>query len=135
MAKSLLVVDDDADLASGLKLFLEAKGFEIKTAGSVQAASALLDAGYKPDLVVSDVMMTEVNDGIVFARELRKREACKKTPIVMLTGMRESIGFFPFKDDPRDPTFLPVDAFFEKPVKRDLLLAKIVELLGATRPT
>ena len=131
MARKLLLVDDDRDLVSGLKLFLESKVFEVATAESTNAAFAVLNGTFRPDAMVIDVMMEGTNDGIVFARDLRKHVVGKSMPVVMLTGMRQHIGAFPFKDDPRDASFLPVDAFLEKPIKRDLLLAKIEEVLAA----
>ena len=133
MVKRLLLVDDDRDLVAGMKLFLESKGFEVATAQSVKDAFAVLNGTYRPDAMVVDVMMEGTSDGIVFARELKTHAVGKTIPIVMLTGMRDHIGFFPFKGDPRDADFLPVDAFLEKPVKKELLLAKIQEVLSANR--
>ncbi|MBI5481781.1 MAG: response regulator transcription factor [Deltaproteobacteria bacterium] len=133
MARKILVIDDDPDLVAMIKLGLEAKGFEVATAASGKDAMAVLDGGFGPDGIVLDVMMAGRADGMIFARQLRKNAAHKHIPILMLTGMREATGFGPIKDDPRDPVFLPVDVFLEKPIKRDVLLAKIEELLAAHR--
>jgi CheY-like chemotaxis protein len=133
MAQKVLLVDDDPQLVSMLQLFLESKGFEVATADSSATAQKALDGGFAADAMVLDVMMAGRADGFIFIRKLRKIAAYRDLPVVMLTGMREATGFGPLKDDPRDPVFLPVDVFLEKPVKRDLLLAKLEEIIAARR--
>jgi len=129
MAHRIMVVDDDPDLVAGLKLFLESKGFEVSSADSGEAAFKALEAGPRPDAMILDVMMAGRADGFIFVRRLRKMEPYRALPVVMLTGMRQATGFAPVRDDPRDPVFLPVDAFMEKPVDREKLLSKLREVV------
>jgi CheY-like chemotaxis protein len=131
MGHKIIVIDDDVDFAAQVKLALEAKGYEVLTAASAAAAMSVLDGGFEPDGMILDVMMGGRAEGMIFARRLRKIERHRSIPILMLTGMREATGFGPIKDDPRDPVFLPVDLFLEKPVKQEQLLAKVEELLAA----
>ena len=51
----------------------------------------------------------------------------------MLTGMRQATGFRPIQEDPRDPAFLPVEVFLEKPVLPEVLLKKLKEMLGGKK--
>jgi CheY-like chemotaxis protein len=130
MARKVLVIDDDADLVAMIKMALEGHGFEVAAATSGEAALQVLDGGFRADGLVLDVMMAGRADGIIFARKLRKNDKYKSIPILMLTGMREATGYGPLKDDPRDPVFLPVDVFLEKPIKQADLVARMDEMLG-----
>ena len=133
MAETILLIDDDRDFASMVKLILEDKGYKVYTAANATDAEAVLERGVRPDGMILDVMMAGKGEGFIFARKIRKNAAYKNIPILMLTGMRQATGFQPVKDDPRDPVFLPVDAYLEKPVLPETLLKKIEELLRVRR--
>ncbi|MBI4703048.1 MAG: response regulator [Deltaproteobacteria bacterium] len=133
MASRILIVDDDADFVAMTKLALEAAGYEVGAAVSGDDAMTVLDGGFKADGMILDVMMAGRADGMIAARKLRKHPTYKSIPILMLTGMRQATGFAPIKDDPRDPVFLPVDVFLEKPVTREKLVAAVQDLLAAKR--
>jgi FixJ family two-component response regulator len=68
-------------------------------------------------------MMEQPDDGIAMAQELRRTG--QTLPIVMLTSVGKVTGM----SYDRDNDLVPVDAFFEKPVKPELLLDKVTELL------
>lgn len=119
----ILVVDDDPDIVFALSLFLRNEGFEVKSAASrAEGMSAL--ASFEPDLMILDVMMEQPDDGIAMAQELRR--AGRKLPILMLTSVGHVTGLTYDRDD----DLVPVDAFFEKPVRPEELLAKVRELLS-----
>ncbi|MBV6415525.1 MAG: Transcriptional regulatory protein CpxR [Steroidobacteraceae bacterium] len=77
----ILLVDDDASLATLLGEILQLHGFEVATAGSGEAALARIDTD-PPDLVVLDVMLPAINGFEVLAR-LRQRS---ELPVIMLTA-------------------------------------------------
>jgi CheY-like chemotaxis protein len=89
---------------------------------------AKLKAG-KPDLLILDVMMAGWSDGFEMARELRKNPEYKEMPIIMLTGVEQRTGIG-FKSTAGDPEWLPVDAFLDKPVEPQVLLAEVRKLLS-----
>jgi DNA-binding response OmpR family regulator len=121
MAK-ILVVDDDPDITYAVSLYLKKDGHEVRTAASrAEGMKALADN--PPDLMILDVMMEQPDDGIAMAQELRRTG--RKLPIVMLTSVGKVTGM----SFDRDSELVPVDAFFEKPVKPEALLAKVNELL------
>ena len=130
MAHKILIIDDDKDFVSAVKLILENAGYATFTAGNAAEAEALLDTGVRPDGMILDVMMSGKGEGFIFARKIRKKDAYRDIPILMLTGMREATGFQPIKDDPRDPVFLPVDVYLEKPVQPEVLLQKLEQMLS-----
>lgn len=133
MTHKILMIDDDPDFVSAVKLILENAGYEVHTAANAAEAEAVLDKGFRPDGMILDVMMSGKGEGIIFARRIRKNATHKHIPILMLTGMREATGFQPIKEDPRDPVFLPVDIYLEKPVKPEILLKKLEQMLGGKK--
>ena len=119
----ILVVDDDPDITFAVSLFLRKEGYEVQTAASRPEGMSAITS-YKPDLLILDVMMEQPDDGIAMAQELRRYG--QKLPIVMLTSVGKVTGMHFDKDS----DLVPVDAFFEKPVKPEELLRKLQELLG-----
>ena len=84
MPKKILIVDDNLQLRSMLKSYLVQEGFSIETASN--GKEALFVARYeKPDLVILDIMMPEM-DGYEFMR-LFARES--NTPVILLTAKLE----------------------------------------------
>ncbi|MCI0520179.1 MAG: response regulator transcription factor [Chloroflexi bacterium] len=84
MAKTILVVDDKQELRSLLKSYLSQEGFHVVTAGDGQEA-LYVARREKPDLVILDLMMPEMN-GYDFLRSY-SREA--ETPVIILTARLE----------------------------------------------
>jgi CheY-like chemotaxis protein len=124
----ILIVDDDPDITEVMKLVLENEGYSIESA--VDSATALESVkGNKPDLIILDVMMNSTREGFIFSRELRNNDEFKNIPILMVTAVKEKTGI-DFKEVAGDDTWLPVDEFLDKPIKPDVLVTKVRELLG-----
>jgi DNA-binding response OmpR family regulator len=84
MAKTILVVDDKANMRTLVREYLTAEGFRVVTAND--GRNALFAARQeKPDLILLDIMMPEM-DGYEFIRIYRKE---KDTPIILLTAKLE----------------------------------------------
>jgi DNA-binding response OmpR family regulator len=79
----ILVVDDERSISEVVSLYLTRAGYRVKVAHDGQTALQLI-AAQKPDLVVLDLMLPEV-DGLEITRRLR---AVDETPIIMLTARR-----------------------------------------------
>jgi len=126
----ILIVDDDADFRGVSRLSLEAAGFDIS-----EAADA--DEGYrkvqseKPDLVILDVLMPSEYEGFELARRIRTELGLRELPILMLTAVHD-VKQPPFRFVP-DETYLPVDAFIDKPAPPEVLIRKIREMLSLHR--
>jgi len=91
--KRILVVDDETSITRLLKLNLEQTGnYEVReeNSGARVLASAL---EFKPDLILLDVMMPDVDGGDV-AASLRQNPGLRKTPLVFLTAIvnKEELG-------------------------------------------
>lgn len=82
--KRILLVEDEEDIASILKLNLEADGFELKTLYS--GGNVLNETiQYKPHIILLDVMIPE-KDGFEVCKELKANSVTKPIPIIFLTA-------------------------------------------------
>jgi DNA-binding response OmpR family regulator len=80
---TVLVVEDEAHLAAGLKLNLELEGYRVVGARSIREATAQLVNAAPIDLILLDIMLPD-GDGYGFCRQLRA--AGQFTPVIMLTA-------------------------------------------------
>jgi CheY-like chemotaxis protein len=126
-AKTVLLVDDDADFVEMNRVLLEENGYDVRVAFSGRQCLAEV-AARRPDLIILDMVMENPSDGFDVSRELRNSEYTKNIPLVMITSVNDTI---PFRIEP-DRTWLPVDALLEKPVDPQLLLAVVDKALKPT---
>jgi DNA-binding response OmpR family regulator len=118
----ILVVDDDPDITFAVSLYLKREQHEVRTAASRAEAMEAL-AAFPPDLIILDVMMEQPDDGLAMAQELRRNGST--VPIIMLTSVGQVTGM----TYDRDGELVPVEVFFEKPVRPDDLLKAVSGLL------
>src|SRR5436190_12128946 len=117
----VLVVDDDADKLSLLSVALGMEGYNVRTAENGRAALAAVES-YPPDLIITDVMMPEM-DGYELAREIRRNPQTRFIPLILQTAGRH---------DPRDLRLgaeVGALGFVTDPTDLDLLLARARTLL------
>jgi DNA-binding NtrC family response regulator len=98
----VLVVDDEAIVLKSCRLVLEAEGWEVVSAGSVEEALSVLE-GMTPDLLLIDVKMP-VHDGMYLMRQVKEKKP--GIPIIVMSGYptRETISN---AEDLGAATFLP----------------------------
>lgn len=85
--RTILVVDDDADIRMVLRTNLEEEGFAVREADGGAAAIESIK-GDPPDLVILDVMMPEV-DGYDVLGDIRSKPEFEELPVVLLTARRQ----------------------------------------------
>jgi len=127
--KKILVIDDDAQLVDSVKTLLKRAGYEVFCAYQAEKGVALAREMY-PDLIVMDLLFAGPPgpDGAEVSRQLAQDPALKDTPLIILSGVKKVLDM-PVKLGP-DETYLPVQAFLEKPFKPDELLSEIQNLLA-----
>ena len=86
-AMTVLLVDDDPDIRSILRMILEIRGHRILEAGRGELALRLAKE-HHPDLIILDWTMPSMS-GIEVARALREDPSSSETPLIMLTARAE----------------------------------------------
>lgn len=123
----ILVVDDDADFQRVHRIVLESKGFEVSAAYTAEEGLEKV-RDEEPDLVILDVMLPDGYEGFEVARQVREELGQRDLPILILTSIhaRKQV---PYRFAP-DDEWVPVDVFLDKPVEPEMLINKVVEMLG-----
>ena len=121
----ILVVDDDPDFVEIMRTILESHGYSVITASNGQQALASVKAEH-PDLMVLDIMMSTVLDGLNVSEQLSRDPEAKFMPVIMASSIADTphAGLFPMEEQPH------MDAWLSKPVDPTTLLKKVEELLG-----
>jgi two-component system alkaline phosphatase synthesis response regulator PhoP len=118
--QKILLVDDEEDILNFLSYNLKKEGYEVYSAINGHEGIDLAKKN-KPDLIVLDVMMPEM-DGIETCRLIREQEALKNTLIVFLSARSEDYtqiaGFDSGADD-----------YITKPIKPRVFISRIKALL------
>jgi diguanylate cyclase (GGDEF)-like protein len=118
---SVLVVDDDADKRNLLEVALTMEGYNVCTAANGNEGLAAVES-YQPDLVITDVMMPEM-DGYELARRIRQDPRTKFIPIILQTNLYHGA------DDVRLGAEVGALGFITDLTDLDLLLARTRTLL------
>lgn len=84
MAKTIMIVDDSATMLLSLRSTLEMNGFKVESASDGQAAADRLNAGVRPDLIITDINMPRMG-GLDLIRHVRSLPGFRFTPILTLT--------------------------------------------------
>ena len=128
---TILIIDDNPDMALAVSMPLEAAGYQVAWA---QSGREGLDKVMEiaPDLVILDVMMETSTAGFQVSLTLRSPDPrssyarFRGIPILMLTAIHTTTSLRFGADE----AYLPVDDFVEKPVDADVLLEKVKTLLA-----
>ncbi len=113
--QQILVVDDEPAWLSTISMVLQSKGYGVKTVMNAAEALAALTQ-FKPDLILSDVRMPDMN-GFDFLDRIKKNPAMASTPVVFLSAIDD----FHAKRIARD---LGAVDYITKPVdEQDMFLA------------
>jgi DNA-binding response OmpR family regulator len=118
-AQRLLVVEDEAHLAAGLKLNLELEGYGVEVAGSAREAGERLLEAEVYDAIVLDVMLPDF-DGFELCRRLR--ESGNYVPVIMLTARSSA-------EDRVAGLEAGADDYLVKPFELGELLARVRSVL------
>jgi DNA-binding response OmpR family regulator len=121
-AQTVLVVEDEASIASFVSLYLKNAGYGVKAVGTGGDALAAVDAE-QPALIVLDLMLPDM-DGIEVCRRIRQR---KDIPILMLTARDEDV-------DKIIGLEVGADDYMTKPFNPRELVARVKSILRRSAP-
>jgi len=122
---NVLVVDDDPDFVEVVRTILTKSGHTVMTAGNGQQALKQVQAS-RPDVILLDVMMSYVIEGLTVARQLRSEAHTQHIPILVvssLTGVQAA-------DILPGQWQAAIDGWLSKPIKPAVLLEKINAVLS-----
>ncbi len=89
ITKTILVVEDEAGIATILRDYLERASFRVLIASDGRTALRLI-RNERPNLMLLDLMIPEI-DGIDLTRMVRQDQSIGKLPIIMLTAKVEEV--------------------------------------------
>ncbi|MCK5580674.1 MAG: response regulator [Candidatus Omnitrophica bacterium] len=119
--KRILIVDDEPEVTMMVRMRLEASGYEVISAND--GKSGLEKAKQEnPDLVMLDVMMPKM-DGYKVCGLLKADIRYNKIPVIMFTARAP-------EEEAEIMREVGADAYVNKPLNAEELLAKIKDLLG-----
>ena len=118
---TVLYVDDDPDFQEAVSTILEAGGFRVVRASSGEDGLRIYRTE-RPHAVLVDLMMEEVDAGIILIRELRAAQ--EEVPILLLSSLGQELA------QSKSFSELGIAAVLQKPVKGDTLLALLRSALG-----
>jgi CheY-like chemotaxis protein len=120
----VLLVDDDPLFVKVTQLVLNSAGYDVMTAKGGSEALGLMRR-HRPDLVVLDIMMDSILDGLHVSRSMWEDADLRKIPVVMVSAIASSPHLFRF---PQDEYLNAVDFLF-KPVQPSELLESVNRIL------
>ena len=120
MARKVLIVEDESNIAELINLYLKKEGYETMVAGDGGKALELYRL-FRPDLVLLDIMLP-VMDGWAVCAKIRETD---KTPIIMLTAKGET-------EDKVSGLEMGADDYIVKPFEVKELLARVHAVLRRT---
>jgi two-component system KDP operon response regulator KdpE len=125
--RHVLFVDDDAEIIEMVEALLEPRGVNVTTAPDGVEALALLESGLRPDIIIADVAMPNM-DGFDLFRAVRDNDTWKDIPFVLVTGNDDRANL-------SRALMLGSDDYLIKPFLPDELLARVESVLRRTYRT
>jgi CheY-like chemotaxis protein len=122
--RTIMVVDDNPDIITIVKTILEGKGYHVLSASSGQELLNLL-ADRKPDLIILDIMMPEM-DGLEVLGRLKAVTETASIPVILLTAKVQY-------EDVLGGYKLGADYYITKPFTSTQLVNGINLLLGESK--
>ena len=116
----ILVIDDDQDILDAARAVLESGGYTMVEAPSANEGRDIFDKE-KPDLLIVDIMMEEIDAGIAFVEEIRGTGF--EGPIYFLSSIGDELS------KQISTSKLGVTGILQKPLKGELVLKLIDDQL------
>jgi len=116
MAQTIFIIDDDMTFQMVLELALRDAGYNVVIANNGVEGIKRLDT-LTPDLVISDIMMPQM-DGVAVFRQIKERLQDQGIPIIIVTALNRKPWFSDLEDEGA--------VILQKPFEVD----KLVDLIG-----
>ena len=113
---SLLIVEDDTELANNMALILKMEGFDVRVASDGRTGLAML-SHKRPDLILCDILMPEM-DGYAFREAVQNMPVISKTPFLFISALTEP-------GEVRKGMLVGADDYLPKPCSAEDLVAAV----------
>ena len=120
---TVLVIDDDPDIAELVRLNLKSEGYAVEHASNGEEGLELARS-IQPGLIILDVLMPR-KDGLSTFEDILADEVLRSIPVIMLTSVNAKLGFNLTVDDLETQYGKAPEAFVEKPISRSELLYSV----------
>jgi CheY-like chemotaxis protein len=120
----ILIVDDDPDFLLVCHTVLEEAGYQVMEAANGRIALDKMREE-KPDLVLLDVMMSSILEGVDVSKEMESDPDLQDVPIVMVSSIATTEYASDFPDD--EP--IPIEAWISKPIQPTVLLRTVARFV------
>jgi len=87
----IVIVDDDYDFLEINRMILERAGYRVTTASEPGEALAKME-NEKPDLIITDLMMTNLDSGFSFSSTIKSDPRFAGVPIIISTSVSSALG-------------------------------------------
>jgi CheY-like chemotaxis protein len=125
--KKILIIDDDPSFVEICSAILEESDYQVDTASSSKEGLEKL-VSEQPDLLLLDIMMATMDEGLNFATSMRQREDLNKIPIMIVSAQPDAEkGYHRSVDKEMD--WISADMFMEKPINPQDLLHNVRMLI------
>jgi DNA-binding response OmpR family regulator len=125
--KSILVIDDDPEICEALEEILTGYNYQVFTAQDTTKGNELMERE-RPNLLILDIMMATMDEGLNFASKIKKKEGIWGIPILIVSA-RPPVEKGYARTVDQDMDWIPADIFMEKPVDPEDLIKNIRILL------
>jgi len=123
----ILLIDDDPSFLEITGAILRRFGFDVSTANNTVDGLKSIES-YRPDLLILDIMMATVDEGLQFAVKLKQKEGLNRLPIIIVSAQPDTEKGYARSLD-QDMDWIAADIFMEKPIDPQALKHNIELLL------
>jgi CheY-like chemotaxis protein len=123
----IVIIDDDPDIREALTMILEPAGYRLTCCSSGPEGVNAIQAE-SPDLILLDIMLASPSEGFHLAYELKKDEATKDIPIIMISAIGQTMGMDYAKE--LGSEYVPAEEFLDKPLKAETVIAAVKKALA-----
>jgi DNA-binding response OmpR family regulator len=125
--KKIVIIDDDPEICDAMSEILSEYEYEVYTALDTKTGYQLL-LEQRPDLLILDIMMATMHEGLDFATKMKEREGVYGMPIMIVSARPPAEkGYVRTLEEDLD--WIHADIFMEKPIEPEELIHNVKLLL------
>ena len=126
--KKILIIDDDPSFLEICSAILEESDYQVETASSSKEGLEKL-VSQRPDLLLLDIMMATIDEGLNFATSMKQSEHLSKIPIMIVSAQPDAEKGYQRSID-QEMDWISAEMFMEKPINPQDLLHNVRLLIG-----